>query len=52
MLNKKSDDDKDRDEDLEDQTNLQDDNDDELVSVEENINRELEKALELFKLFQ
>ncbi|CAI2185814.1 16151_t:CDS:1, partial [Funneliformis geosporum] len=41
MLNKISDDDKDRDEDLEDQTN-QDDND-ELFSVEENINRKLEK---------
>ncbi|CAI2187842.1 15975_t:CDS:2 [Funneliformis geosporum] len=50
MLNKISDDDKDRDEDLEDQTN-QDDND-ELFSVEENINRKLEKVLELFKLFQ
>ena len=40
--------DEDNDEDLEDQTDLQDSNIDEIVLMDENINKKLEEALELF----
>ena len=50
MLNKKFDDDKDSSEDLEDQVNLQDDNNDKIVSADEDIDRKLEEALESFNL--
>ena len=52
MLNKKFDDDKDSSEDLEDQVNLQDDNNDEIVSADKDIDRKLEEALESFNLCQ
>ncbi|RIA96605.1 hypothetical protein C1645_815121 [Glomus cerebriforme] len=52
ILNKKFDDDKESSEDLEDQVNLQDDNNNEIVSADEDINRKLEEALELFNLCQ
>ncbi|RIA88650.1 hypothetical protein C1645_826065 [Glomus cerebriforme] len=52
MLNKKFDDDKESSEDLEDQMNLQDDNNDEIVSADKDINRKLEEVLELFNLYQ
>ena len=51
MLNKPFDDNVDEDgEDLENQEDLQDDNGDEIISVEDNVDKKLEEALKLFRL--
>lgn len=52
MLNMKFDDDKDNGEDLEYQASLEDNDDNMIVSADEDINRKLEEALNSFKLCQ
>jgi len=50
-LSKPFDDNVDEDgEDLENQEDLQDDNGDEIISVEDNVDKKLEEALKLFRL--